>query len=92
MTSTSQEDIGNAAAVVFAMHEATVTGAHAPAARHAAASLCSGAGHGFLYAPPELQGLITEAIEVGYAAALRDVHDGEFDEVLQQWRPALFEE
>ncbi|WP_328328683.1 MULTISPECIES: hypothetical protein [unclassified Streptomyces] len=92
MTSTSQEEIGTAAQAITDLHIATVPDEHARAAGHAAANLCSGAGADLLYAPPRLQQLIAEAIEVGYATALRDVHNGNFDEDIQEWRPVLFEE
>ncbi len=69
-----------------------VSSEHARAAGHAAAKLCSGAGHRLLYAPPELQQLITEAIEIGYATALQDVRDGDFDGAIREWRPGLSEE
>ncbi|WP_179202368.1 hypothetical protein [Streptomyces caniscabiei] len=45
-----------------------------------------------MYAPPELQQLITEAIEIGYATALQDVRDGDFDGAIREWRPGLSEE
>ena len=92
MTSTSQEEIENVAQVITDLHIATVPGEHARAASHAAANLCSAAGADLLYAPTRLQQLITEAIEVGYATALRDVRNGDFDGDIQAWRPDLFEE
>jgi hypothetical protein len=92
MTPTSQEDIGTVAQTITNLHIATVPDEHARAAGHAAASLCSGAGADLLYAPPSLQQLITEALEVGYATALRDVREGNFDDDIQGWRPELFEE
>ncbi|PNE36271.1 hypothetical protein AOB60_39875 [Streptomyces noursei] len=92
MTSSPQEEIKNAAQVISDMHVATVPSEHARAAGHAAANLCSGAGHRLLYAPPELQQLITQAIEIGYATALQDVRDGDFDGDIQEWRPGLFQE
>ncbi|MFE1339808.1 hypothetical protein ACFW6K_19260 [Streptomyces sp. NPDC058733] len=91
MASTPQEQFKNAAQAISDMHVATVSGEHARAAGHAAANLYSGAGHRLLYAPPELRQLITDAIEVGYAAALQDVRNGEFDSNILEWRPALFE-
>ncbi|MDT0613607.1 hypothetical protein [Streptomyces lancefieldiae] len=91
MTSSPQEEIKNAAQAISDMHVATVSGEHARAASDAAANLYSSAGHRLLYAPPELRQLITEAIEVGYAAALQDVRDGDFDGNILEWRPALFE-
>jgi hypothetical protein len=91
MTSSLQEEIKNAAKAVSDMHVATVPGEHARAAGHAAANLYSGAGHRLLYASPELRQLITEAIEVGYAAALQDVRNGDLDSNILEWRPTLFE-
>ncbi|WP_399926916.1 hypothetical protein [Streptomyces kanamyceticus] len=91
MTPSPQEEIKKAAQAISDMHAATVPGQHARAAGHAAANLCSGAGHGLLYAPPELQQLITQAIEIGYATALQDVRDGDFDGDIRERRPGLFE-
>ncbi|MEU3755100.1 hypothetical protein AB0H17_20375 [Streptomyces olivoreticuli] len=90
MTSSLREEIGNAARTVSNLHMATVPGEHARAADHAAANLCSGAG--LSVAPTELQQLITEAIQIGYAAALKDVRDGDFDGDIEEWRPDLFAE
>ncbi|MBB5939460.1 hypothetical protein [Streptomyces zagrosensis] len=45
-----------------------------------------------LYAPAALQQMIAEAIEVGYATALREVQNGDFDDKLREWHPTLFEE
>ncbi|MBT2401129.1 hypothetical protein [Streptomyces sp. ISL-100] len=90
MTSSPQEEIKNAAQAVSDLHVAAVPGEHARAAGHAAANLCSGAGHRLSYASTELQQLITEAIEIGYATALQAVRDGDFDGDLQEWRPDLF--
>jgi hypothetical protein len=92
MTSSPQEEIKNAAQAISDMHVATVPSEHAHAAGHAAAKLCSGAGHRLLYSPTELQQLIAEAIEIGYATALQDVRDGDFDEAIREWRPSLAEE
>ncbi|MFF9320235.1 hypothetical protein ACF1D3_12930, partial [Streptomyces sp. NPDC014728] len=87
-----QEAIRNAAQAIWDMHVANVPSQHAGAAQHAAASLFSGAGHQLLYVPTELQQLITQAIEVGYATALHDVRDGGFEGEIPEWRPSLFEE
>ncbi|WP_159025307.1 hypothetical protein [Streptomyces pluripotens] len=92
MTSSPQEEIKNAAQAISDMHVAAVSAEHARAAGHAAANLCSGSGHRLLYVSAELQQLITQAIEIGYATALQDVRDGDFDGNIQEWRPALFEE
>ncbi|MFI1174161.1 hypothetical protein [Streptomyces melanogenes] len=45
-----------------------------------------------MHLPTELQQLITEAIEIGYATALKDVRDGDFDGDIREWRPDLFED
>lgn len=92
MTSTSQEEIETVAQVITNLHITTVPDEHARAAGDAAANLCSGVGADLLHAPPRLQQLITEAIEVGYATALHDVRNGDFDGDIPAWRPGLFEE
>ncbi|MEV0267090.1 hypothetical protein AB0I49_37915 [Streptomyces sp. NPDC050617] len=43
-------------------------------------NLCSGAGHQLLYRSTEMQQLIDEAIEIGYATPLQDVRDGDIQE------------
>ncbi|MBA2948503.1 hypothetical protein [Streptomyces himalayensis] len=88
MTSPSQDEIESAVRSVGDLHISTVPAEHSRAAGHAAANLCSGAG--LLAASTELQQMITQAIEIGYAAALRDVRDGDFDGDIQEWRPDLF--
>ncbi|MFJ9188288.1 MULTISPECIES: hypothetical protein [unclassified Streptomyces] len=87
MTSPSQEEIGSVVRVVSDLHMATVHDEHARAADHAAASLCSGAG--LSVAPPGLHQLVNEAIQIGYATALNDVRDGDFDDDIREWRPDL---
>lgn len=61
---------------------ATPTGSTDPAderaASEAAANLMSGHG-GFLYAPTAMARLVTQAIEIGYVTALRDMRDGRID-------------
>ncbi|CNF01156.1 Uncharacterised protein [Mycobacterium tuberculosis] len=47
---------------------------HEHAAGEAAASLMSGSG--LLYVPPEILRMLRQAIEIGYAAALKSVEDG----------------
>ena len=76
MTAPSQEEIKNVAQAISALHIATVQDPDVSRAGEAAANLCSGAGAALLYAPPELQQLIANAIEIGYAAALQAVRDG----------------
>lgn len=92
MTSSPQEAIKNAAQAIWDMHVANIPSEHASAAQHAAANLFSGAGHQLLYVPTELQQLITQAIEIGYATALHDVRAGGFDGEIPEWRPSLFAE
>ncbi|MCX4675587.1 hypothetical protein OG413_09740 [Streptomyces sp. NBC_01433] len=89
MASPSQEEIGSAVRAVSDLHMATVHDEHARATDHAAANLCSDAG--LSVAPPWLHQLINEAIQIGYAAALRDVRDGDFDDDIREWRPYLSE-
>jgi hypothetical protein len=76
MTAPSQEEIKNVAQAIAALHIATVQDPDVSRAGEATANLCSSAGAALLYAPPGLQQLITNAIEIGYAAALQDVRDG----------------
>ncbi|MET9360097.1 hypothetical protein ACFYMW_00500 [Streptomyces sp. NPDC006692] len=78
MTSSAPEEIENAVGTVSVLHMATVHDEHARGAQHAAANLRSGAG--LSVAPTELHHLINESIQIGYAAALRDVRDGDFDD------------
>lgn len=54
------------------------------AAEHAAARLWSG--NGFLGAPLHVLRALSKATQAGYAAALRDVREGRFDEELEVWR------
>lgn len=77
MTSPSQAEIENTAQVISNSHITAVPGEHARAAGDAAASLCSGAA--LRVAPTDLEQLIAEAMQIGYAAALWDVRDGDFD-------------
>ena len=84
MTSPSQEEIKNVAQAVADLYTATVQDRDARGAGDAAANLCSGAGTALLYASPELQQLISNAIEIGYVTALQDVRDGALEEDLSE--------
>jgi hypothetical protein len=33
--------------------------------------------------------MLTQAIEIGYTSALRDVGDGEYDAEIETWRPDI---
>ena len=46
-------------------------------------------GCGCLIAPPPVQELFTQLMEIGYMMALRDVRDGGFDVELASWRPDI---
>lgn len=41
---------------------------------------------GYRGGPSEMTRLVRQAIEIGYAAALRDVRDGDFDELIEVWQ------
>jgi len=83
MSTPSPEEIENVAQAISALHAETVRDPDARRVGEAAANLCSGAGAELLYAPPEVQQLIANAIEIGYAAALQDLRDGALSEELQ---------
>jgi hypothetical protein len=59
------------------------------AAEEAAANLLSGSGAWFLDVPTEVQTMISQLIQAGYAQALCDVRDGEFDDEVAAWRSEL---
>lgn len=92
MTSALPEEITNTAEAISIMHSITVDAEYARAAHEAMTNLCSGAGYALLYAPEEIRKLVEQAIEVGYATALKDVADGRFDDEVRQWRPGLAEQ
>jgi hypothetical protein len=58
-----------------------------PAARQAAANLWSG--FGYQDAPGDVLRVFSQAIAIGYMAALRDIRDGDFDYQIPQWQPDL---
>ncbi|OPC82197.1 hypothetical protein B4N89_15755 [Embleya scabrispora] len=74
------------------MHSGSVDAEHAEATHEAMANLCSGAGYALLHVPDKIRKLVGQALEVGYATALRDVADGRFDDEVRQWRPDLVEQ
>ncbi|MBA2324049.1 MAG: hypothetical protein H0V92_08610 [Pseudonocardiales bacterium] len=41
---------------------------------------------GYQAGPPEVSTMILHAIETGYAAALRDVRDGDIDDLIEEWQ------
>ncbi|GAA0965533.1 hypothetical protein GCM10009550_65950 [Actinocorallia libanotica] len=64
---------------------------HERQAGHAAAMLLSGSGIIGTRATGEMIELIEQAIQLGYAAALKDVENGVLDDDVLQWRPDLAE-
>lgn len=91
MAEVSNEDISECAERVSILWGVEVSGSgHERSASEAAANLMSAGG--FLYEAPALLDMLTQAIEVGYAAALKAVEDGDYDdEIRHSWRTALFE-
>ncbi len=53
--------------------------------------LLSGSGVIGTRATGEMIGLIEQAVQLGYAAALKDVENGDLDDDILQWRPDLAE-
>ncbi|MCK7623534.1 hypothetical protein MUU72_10585 [Streptomyces sp. RS10V-4] len=89
MTESPKEDLEAVTQAVTDLYESTVRDEDAGAAAAAAANLHSASG--FLHADKEVLDVFDRAIEIGYAAALRDVREGHFDEGIRAWRPGLFE-
>jgi len=56
-------------------------------AEKAAANLMSG--WAMIHAPLAVLEMIQQALEVGYAAALEHVRDGNFDDQIEMWRPLV---
>ncbi|NGO76762.1 hypothetical protein G6045_13960 [Streptomyces sp. YC504] len=90
MADSAQKTLDGLIRAVADLHIATVDGKDERAASNAAANLISGSG--YLYAPTEVLEAFSRAVEIGYAAALRAVRQGEHDEDIREWRPDLFEE
>ncbi|MEU4449839.1 hypothetical protein AB0F44_00830 [Nocardioides sp. NPDC023903] len=88
MDATPREHLDNFVQAVNNLYAATVHDEDVRAASEAAANLASGSG--YLNAPTELIEAFTQAIEVGYAAALSDIRRGDLDSKIEGWRPDLF--
>jgi hypothetical protein len=91
MTDASSEELDGCIRTIDALWADQVDGSgHETPAREASANLMSGSG--FLDAPYEVLRMLTNAIEVGYAAALKAVEDGEYDDRIRyEWRAEMFE-
>jgi hypothetical protein len=46
-------------------------------------------GFGYQDPPPQVQQMLIQAIEIGYATAMHDVRDGQFDGEIKMWRPNI---
>ncbi|MER6811057.1 hypothetical protein ABT299_17425 [Spirillospora sp. NPDC000708] len=92
MTDASSEELEGCIRTIDALWGLRVDGSgHESSAREAAANLMSGTG--FMDAPQELLEMLDKAIEVGYAAALRAVEDGEYDvQIKHEWRAGMLED
>jgi hypothetical protein len=83
-----REAIDDWVRAVSELHASVVPdGRYARAAAEAAAILWSGSG--YQDAPPRVQQMLVQAIEVGYLTALQNVRDGDFDGDIRMWRPDL---
>ncbi|HEV7934911.1 MAG TPA: hypothetical protein VGP70_21695 [Actinomadura sp.] len=91
MTDASSDELDGCIRTIDALWADQVDGSgHEASAREAAANLMSGSG--FMDAPYDVLRMLTNAIEVGYAAALRAVEDGEYDDKIQnEWRAGMLE-
>ncbi len=56
-------------------------------AYEAVANLWSG--FGYQDAPPQVQQMLINALEAGYATALSNLRDGDLDDEIREWRPDL---
>lgn len=90
MTDSPKEDLDALMQAVTDLHEATVRDEDSRAAGEAAANLQSASG--FLYASREVLDTFARAMEIGYAAALRDVREGRLDGEIRGRRPGLSED
>jgi hypothetical protein len=77
----TDDDISRWTTAATSLHENTVSNEFARHARHAAVMLMSDSG--FLDAPAEVTQMFTHLIEAGYAQALRDVCDGDYDDIAE---------
>lgn len=89
MRTTIEEQVNDWVEAIARLYASEVADVDARTANEAAANLWSG--FGYQDAPPEVLRMFSEAIAVGYAAALRDVRDGRLDEEIRGWRPELAE-
>jgi hypothetical protein len=71
------------------LHEHEVHDDIARTAGHEMAMLWSASG--FQDAPTAVLRMVVQAMEIGYARAIYDVQDGNFDDYLPRWRPHLTE-
>jgi hypothetical protein len=88
MTAASADDINDWVQAIATLHDTVATEPEDEAAAHeAAANLWSG--FGYQDAPGDVLRMFSQAIEIGYLIALRDVRDGDFDDQITEWRPDL---
>jgi hypothetical protein len=90
MTAIPEEEVADWIQAIAALYAyAARDSEDANAAADAAANLWSG--FGYQDAPARVLEMFVQAIEVGYASALRDVREGNFDDEIRMWRPELAE-
>jgi hypothetical protein len=90
MADVSEEEVDDWVDAIARLHGITVEGSgDGRAAEEAAANLLSELG--YQDAPMHILQMFSQAIEIGYATALRHVRDGRFDDDIRQWRPDLAE-
>ncbi|OEU86682.1 hypothetical protein DB35_23745 [Streptomyces abyssalis] len=82
----SEDDVRSWAGGVSRLHEGTVHSQDGIAAGQAAAMLMSGGG--FVHEPVEVLTMLTQAIEVGYAAALADLRNGRLEDRIAEIHPS----
>ena len=88
MSGASEDKINDWVHAIATLHDTVATEPEdEAAARQAAANLWSG--FGYQDAPGDVLRMFSQAIAIGYMAALRDVRDGDFDYQIQEWRPDL---
>ena len=88
MSGASEDEINDWVQAIATLHDTVATEPEDEAnAREAAANLWSGLG--YQDAPGDVLRMFSQAIAIGYMAALRDVRDGDFDYQIPEWRPDL---
>jgi hypothetical protein len=80
----TDDDVSTWTTAASNLHELSVPDDLARDAEHAAAMLMSGSG--FRDAPMEVLRMFSQLLEAGYAKALQDVRDGDYDLDLVEWR------